>query len=285
MNNPEAPSIEARVERHTGEWLTTIDRRIETESSTVVFGTHASAPAVVKVVKRTGDEWSAGPVLEAFEGRGVVRVLAHEPGAVLLERLSPATSLAEIAMNGDDAAATEILVNVIRRMVPVLAQPPVPTIVDWAAGFDRYLVSGDAQIPTELVHDSRQVYLRLCETQTQPRLLHGDLHHGNVLLDADRGWLAIDPKGVIGELEYEVGAALRNPYERPELFTDASTIMMRVQHFSYALGMDQRRLLAWCYAQAVLAAIWTVEDGSAIGPSEPWIALAATTRELTGRRR
>ena len=42
-------------------------------------------------------------------------------------------------------------------------------------------------------------------------LLHGDLQHYNVLLDKDRGWVAIDPKGVVGELEYEVGALLRNP--------------------------------------------------------------------------
>jgi streptomycin 6-kinase len=40
-----------------------------------------------------------------------------------------------------------------------------------------------------------------------------DLHHYNVLSDSGRGWLAIDPKGLVGEVEYEVGAAIRNPID------------------------------------------------------------------------
>jgi streptomycin 6-kinase len=106
------------------------------------------------------------------------------------------------------------------------------------------------------------------------RLLHGDLHHYNVLVDSARGWLAIDAKGVVGEPEYEVGAALRNPWERPELFTEPATIMRRVDRFRRELHLDAERILAWAFAQAVLAAIWAVEDGVIIGPDNAWLALA-----------
>ncbi len=47
-------------------------------------------------------------------------------------------------------------------------------------------------------------------SQGEPVLLHGDLHHYNLLQHQDT-WLAIDPKGVVGEREFEIGAFLRNP--------------------------------------------------------------------------
>jgi len=38
--------------------------------------------------------------------------------------------------------------------------------------------------------------------------------------------------------------------------------------------MDVERTLQWSFAQAVLAAVWAVEDGVVIGPDSGWIALA-----------
>lgn len=112
------------------------------------------------------------------------------------------------------------------------------------------------------------------------QLLHGDLHHYNVLFDSDRHWLAIDPKGVLGELEYEVGAALRNPCETPELFASPATIETRIARFEAELKLNPDRMLAWGFAQAVLSAIWTVEDGSAIDSENPGIRLAKATRPM-----
>jgi streptomycin 6-kinase len=80
------------------------------------------------------------------------------------------------------------------------------------------------------------------------------------MLDAQRGWLAIDPKGVIGETAYEVGAALRNPCERPTVFAATATIERRVALFAGILGLDPKRVLGWAFAQAIPAAIWEVED-------------------------
>ena len=138
-------------------------------------------------------------------------------------------------------------------------------------------------MPEHLLSEAHRVYAELCASQSRPRLLHGDLHHNNVLFDAERGWLAIDPKGVVGELkEYEIGAALRNPYEMPELFAMPSTIEKRVERFARALNLDAGRTLAWGFAQAVLSAIWSVEDGFAILPGSPSIALANAIRSMLG---
>jgi len=170
---------------------------------------------VLKVVQRPNDEWHAGDVLAAFGGRGVVRVLEHTAGAMLLERLDPGTPLVELVRSGGDDAATAIVADVLAAMTPGATPPSSPTVSDWARGFARYQATSDTRVPRPLVERAEQIYVELCASQRSPRLLHGDLQHYNVLLDRSQGWTAIDPKGVVGEIEYEIGAAMRNPMSYP----------------------------------------------------------------------
>jgi streptomycin 6-kinase len=79
---------------------------------------------------------------------------------------------------------------------------------------------------------------------------------------------------VVGELEYEIGAALRNPYWRPDLFAEPAVIRKRIRRFASELGLDAGRVLSWGFAQAVLSAIWSIEDGFGLGPENGAIALA-----------
>ena len=76
-------------------------------------------------------------------------------------------------------------------------------------------------------------------------LLHRDLHHGTILLSAQRkSWLAIDSKGLLGEREYEVGAMLRNPM--PKLLTQPQPeriLSRRLDQLSEELEFDRDRLL------------------------------------------
>ena len=144
----------------------------------------------------------------------------------------------------------------------------------WGRGFDRYLQTGNQQIPCELVLEARRLHLELSASQRTTMLLHGDLQHYNVLLDDERGWLAIDPKGVVGELEYELGALLRNPVEQPELFANPATVNRRLVTLTTLLHLDHTRALHWSFAQAVLSAIWDVEDGYNLEPNNPSLLLA-----------
>jgi streptomycin 6-kinase len=280
MESTSPTEVRRRVDERIAAWHIVVERLVETESSILAFGRRRTQAVVLKVIRHHGDEWRSGDVLNSFSGRGAVRVLDHVEGAVLLERLRPGNSLVSMAVNGGDDRATGILTNVIGRMSPAACATTVPTIQEWGQGFERLATSSDGQIPKPLLEAAQHVYSQLCASQSRPRLLHGDLHHNNVLLDSARGWLAIDPKGVVGEPEYEVGAALRNPYERPELFTEPATIERRVDHFGRELHLDVGRILAWAFAQAVLAAIWAVEDGFVAGAGHAWIALATNIRPM-----
>ena len=159
---------------------------------------------------------------------------------------------------------------------------PCATVQDWARGFERFIATGHNQIPTDLVAAGQRVYLSLCASQRRPKLLHGDLQHYNVLFDSDRGWLAIDPKGVVGEIEYEIGASLRNPCERPDLFPSRATIERRLKQLTNRLNLDFERTLAWAFAQAVLSAIWGVEDGFLVDATNPALKLANVIRPMLG---
>ncbi|HKQ93709.1 MAG TPA: aminoglycoside phosphotransferase family protein [Blastocatellia bacterium] len=275
--------LEKRVEDLVRYWGVVVQDTLETQSSFIVFGKRGDHDVVLKVIRQPGDEWRSGAVMAAFGAWGMARVYEHIEGALLLERLNPGLQLAGVALDGRDEEATKVMADVIDRMSLPCESSDEPSreefkafvsAQDWGKGFQRYLDSGDRQIPARLVAQARQLYFDLCASQRNVRLLHGDLQHYNVLFDSDRGWLAIDPKGVIGEVEYEIGASLRNPVEKPELFATPETVERRLRCFEAKLKLNYDRALAWGFAQAVLSAIWSVEDGFAVDAGNPSLRLA-----------
>ena len=261
-------------------WNVTLQERRETPSSVLGFGVRDGRRVVLKMAKGANDESRSGEVLRAFGAEGVVQVYEAEPGAVLLERLDPGEELVSLVRRGDDDEATRILADVIARLAGHNAPPETVTVADWSRGFDWYLQTGDEQIPPALVHEAHNLYRELAASQRRTMLLHGDLQHYNVIFDRARGWVAIDPKGVVGELEYEIGALMRNPMELPELYTQRATVERRLDILARLLPLDLSRVLRWCFAQAVLSVIWGVEDGYKIESNHPALRLAQTLRSM-----
>lgn len=279
----QSKDVNDRVVSCARSWGVAIERTVATETSLIVHGKRAGTPVVLKVVKSPGDEWRCGELAAKFGGRGVVRVYEHMPGAALFEKLDPGEPLAQLTLAGRDDEATEILATLLGRMAP--GDPPegCPTVEQWAGAFVRHAGSGDERVPSALVEPAQRIYSDLCATQRNPALLHGDLHHYNVLSDRARGWCAIDVKGVVGELEYELGAALRNPVDRPDLFASLAIVERRLDRFGLELGLDTSRARGWCFAQAVLAAISSFEDGS-VAEAEGALALAQALYESSALR-
>lgn len=275
------------MQQYAREWGVRIEDTVETNTSLIAFGKRADQPVVLKTVKQEGDEWHSGAVLKAFQGNGVARLYEHAPGLVLMERLMPGHSLVELAAHGRDEEATEIIADVIQRMSVELPASALEenkawtTVQDWGKAFDRYLAGEDNQISISLVETAKQEFAQLCCSQRSTRLLHGDLQHYNVLFDANRGWLAVDPKGVMGELEYEIGAVMRNPVEYPELFLSPSVVKRRLKQFTQRLNLDYDRTLRWAFSQAVLSAIWEVEDVIEVDAGNSALRLANVIQQIS----
>lgn len=207
--------------------------------------------------------------LRLFDGRGAVRLLEADAarGVMLLERLEPGTPLRAMR---DDEEATSIAATVMRRLWrPVPLDHPFPTIADWAAGLDRYKARiGDTPgpIPTALVDMAVTLFAELLASQGEPVLLHGDLHHDNILRARGQSWLAIDPKGVVGEPAYETGALLLNPEELFTMPQPVRIVTRRIAQLSDELAFDRARIRGWAIAQSVLSAAWSFEDHGHISP-------------------
>jgi streptomycin 6-kinase len=201
--------------------------------------------------------------LRACAGEGTVRLLAADraQGVFLLERVTPGRPLSEVK---EEEKAVSIACSVMRRMWrPVPPDGPFLSVAEWAAGLQRLrdrFDGGTGLLPVVLVERAEGLFADLLSSMDEPVLLHGDLHHYNILASGREDWLAIDPKGVTGEPAYEIGPFLYNPHgigQRPSL---RELLARRIDQFSAELGIDRRRLQAWGFAQAVLSAWWILED-------------------------
>lgn len=277
VEHKDAATLLDRVGSYARAWRLETENVFETETSAIAFVNRGAEPLVLKVVKRSDDEWHSGEVLDAFDGHGAARVFEYTGGALLIERLRPGNSLVGLARDGNDEAAIEILAGVIQEMSAARIPKRCATVQDWARGFERYIATRDKQVPPDLVEWAERLYVDLSNSQRQTRLLHGDLHHDNVLFDSARGWLALDPKGVVGEVEYEIGAVLRNP---SHLFVSRAIVERRIRQFTNRLELDFERTLAWGFAQAVLSAIWEVEDHGRLEPTNASLKLARVIQSM-----
>jgi streptomycin 6-kinase len=239
--------------------------------------------AVLKAGVPGGELTTEIEALRVFGGRGSARLLEADPdrGVLLLERLRPGTPLTRLSDDEATTAAVEVMRQLWR---PVPSQHAFPTINEWGAGFERLRArfGGPGPFPARLVETAEALFSDLVASMADPVLLHGDLHHWNILAAERQPWLAVDPKGVVGEPAYEVGALLRNPM--PELLKEphlGRTLGRRADQLAEELRLDRDRLVGWGVAQAVLAAWWSYEDRG--HGWEPWIACAETLALLMPR--
>ncbi len=210
-------------------------------------------------------------------GSGCVRLLAADPacGMVLLERLIPGDDLTALA---DDAQANAIAAAAMRQF---WRPPPVnhafPDLATWMAELwdIRPTLGSSGPFPAHLVAAAEGWLTELLADPPAPVLLHGDLHHTNILR-SDHTWVIIDPKGVCGEPTFELGTWLRNPvglHTWPDL---ATTLRRRIDQLADLLVLDRERIRGWAIAQTVLSAWWNFPDL----PWQPELAIAETLLAL-----
>ncbi len=118
-----------------------------------------------------------------------------------------------MAEGGEDDEATRIICDAADRIhaasAAVLDADDPPELVDLPTWF-RHLFS-EADRLGAFHRRGADVAAALLDDPRDPVVLHGDLHHGNVLDFGERGWLAIDPKGLLGEAAFDYCNLLCNP--------------------------------------------------------------------------
>lgn len=160
-------------------------------------------PAIVKALKPfddVADELRGAHYLSWRDGAGAVRLLGLEGRQMLLEHAGDRLLADELNEQGD-RHATDIANEVLARLFsPSDAPPPAdlqPLRQRYESLFNKARADRDAGVDSLYV-EAAAIAERLLSNPYELRVLHGDLHHDNILLGA-RGWLAIDPKGLLGD--------------------------------------------------------------------------------------
>jgi len=185
----------------------------------------------------------------------------------MLERVMPGRELVDLVHQGRDDEAMGIICDVAASLHSATATHATlsrfPSVVEWGHALARSDVASASSLPAALIRRARSLLDELNRSSAEKTLLHGDLHHFNVLHDDERGWLAIDPKGVLGDRAYEFGAALRNPAGSDvdvALSAPKAVVDRRSRIISERLGIERERLLSWCVVHCALSAVWSWED-------------------------
>jgi streptomycin 6-kinase len=224
--------------------------------------------------------------LQIFNGQGIVQLLEadFERQVFLLERIRPGVEL--VTLNDDDER-TQVIARVMQQLWKLVKEDrPLLTVENWTSGLKKlrpHFNGTTGPFPEILVDAADHIFAEFVPSQGEQVLLHGDLHHWNIISATRQPWLALDPKGVIGEREYDVGALLRNPWGELHRIQDIKKIQARrIDILAEVLGFDRQRMLGWGMAQAVLSAWWSVEDHG-----DGWLGtmrVAEVLFELMGER-
>lgn len=226
------------------------------------------SPAVVKDLKPfddVEDELRGAHLLRWRRGKGAVNLLGMDGQQMLLEYAGDRMLQHDLDGVGD-RAATEIASEVLAKLLSP-SEHPVPSGLQplrerFASLFRKAKADRDMG-QASLYTEAAAVAEGLLSNPVEIRPLHGDLHHENIM-HGPRGWLVIDPKGVLGDPGFDAANMFYNPLDRDELCLDPSRIAGMAEIFARTLRQDPRRLLDYAVAYGCLSAVWHHEDGNAV---------------------
>lgn len=203
--------------------------------------------------------------LKAFNGDGVISLFDFDTknNVMLIERAEPGIPISQIE---DDEVSTKTIISLMKKLwKPNPKNSIFPTLKDFFKAFDRLRTKYHGKtgpLPEKIISAGEELYKHLIRTSSEAFILHGDLHHDNVLSAKREPYLAIDPQSVIGEKAHETAAMLRNPQSKLHKFKNPKQVLLtRIAILSEELDINRERIRQWGIAQTILSAVWKLEDG------------------------
>jgi len=218
--------------------------------------------AAIKILKPVvaEEEGRGARLMQWYGGVGAATVFDMHGDTIFMEWLDGGT-LGDPVRAGHDDEGTIAIASV----VTALHRPREGDLPDLQPLRERFQPLFDTDVRA-WPHTARDLYaraagiaLKLFDRPTAQIPLHGDLHHDNIL-SSDRGWLAIDPKGLLGDPAYDVANVFINPVRANNMAADPQRIAKRADILSQRLDLPRKRLLGWAAAHAALSACWDLAE-------------------------
>lgn len=276
--NPQrVAALPSEVRDYLAAWRLEPDGTLITTRSSWILPVRRDAAVMLKVA-RIPDERRGYALMRWWNGQGAAAVLEATSDALLLERAVSERSLAAMAWAGDDDRAVAILCETAARLHAPRDRngrnAPVPALHPLEAWFQALL---EFREPPDWLARSAAIARTLLAAQQAISPLHGDLHHDNVLDFGARGWLAIDPHGLLGERAFDYANIFTNPDlsdpQRP-LATRPGRLEARLRIVTERSDLEPVHMLRWIVAWTGLSAAWFLGDGDEAG--------ATIDREING---
>jgi streptomycin 6-kinase len=231
------------VDECAEEWSLAIEEPYEYANVSLAL---PAGDAVLKISFPHRESEHEAAALEHWDGHGAVRLLAYdtERNALLLERCVPGTSLLELPERDGYQRAAEVVRKLGERPAPPdhPFTPMSETAARWARELpERYEVAG-RPFERELLDAAVAALRELPPTQGELVVCHQDFHRGNALAAQREPWLAIDPKPVVAEREFDTAALLRD---------GAGDLRWRLDFLANELRLDRERMRSWAIAHTV----------------------------------
>jgi len=224
------------------------------------------SPAILKQLKPTGlHELPGIGFLSWRNGNGAVQLLDRWENACLLEDAGSRT-LRDHRLSLGEKACNDIIVAVLRNLHSPSANDVPIDLVPLQRHFRALLerpTAADERLSEALSYCAATAG-ELLSAQSDIRPLHGDLHDENIVSGTSRGWLAIDPQGLVGDAAYEVANVFGNPAGAFADIVDPDRIAGLARLFASALGCGEANIMRYAIAHAGLSICWSLEDGDGI---------------------
>jgi streptomycin 6-kinase len=258
------------------------------------------------------DKGEAGfRLLACWGGKAAVNVYRYDAGALLMERAAGDRSLRRMVLDGREDEANTIACGVVGQLhangcmdgketagvLPLSTE--LPPLATWFRSLKKAAEQHGALFTT-----CQAVADKLLRDPQNQLALHGDIHYDNILdsghtgdihydnipnsghtddihyenipNSGHRGWVAIDPKGVIGERAFDYANLFCNP--TIEVATSLTRLPRQVPLVAALAGLEPQRLLHWIIAWSGLMAAWMLEDAEA--PTLPLLVAELALKEL-----
>ena len=167
--------------------------------------------------------------------------------------------LSTLVSGGRDHEAANIICDVVDQIHRYSGIHP--DVYDLKRQFQSLFVRAKSESTDSVFYKTAKVTEELVASESNRKLLHGDIHHTNIMKSSKRGWLAIDPQSIYAERTYDVANSFFNPDNLPEIVETPNRIDALAQTFSERLKVDRKRILQFAYAHGGLSSSWQLDDG------------------------